>query len=138
MHWLIWTLISLVFYSLMPPLVKSAMEEIPSFVAVTITNAILCSLAFVVAKAQGYTFIEHLSLNKSSILLYSAGIVLAVAIISYYKALELGPISVVVPIYGMYIAFSSIIGFIFLGERFTFSKGLGLIFALLAIILLSR
>lgn len=138
MHWLIWALISLVFYSLMPPLVKSAMEEIPSFVAVTITNAILCSLAFVVAKAQGYTFIEHLSLNKSSILLYSAGIVLAVAIISYYKALELGPISVVVPIYGMYIAFSSIIGFIFLGERFTFSKGLGLIFALLAIILLSR
>lgn len=138
MHWLIWALISLVFYSLMPPLVKNAMEDIPSLVAVTVTNAILCSLAFIVAKVQGYSFMGNLTLDRSSLLLYSAGLVLAVAIISYYKALELGPISAVVPIYGMYIAVSSVIGFIFLGERFTFTKGVGLIFALLAIILLSR
>lgn len=138
MHWLIWVMISLVFYSLMPPLVKTAMREVPAYVAVTVTNAILCSLAFIVAKAQGYTFTDHLSLDRPSMMLYAAGVVLAVAIISYYKALELGPISSVVPIYGMSIALSSLIGFLVMGERLTPAKGLGLLCALLAILLLSR
>lgn len=138
MHWLFWVLISLVFYSLMPPLVKVAMREIPANVAVTVTNAILCSLAFVVAKLQGYSFSDHLSLDRPSMMLFAAGAVLAVAIISYYKALEMGPISSVVPIYGMYVALTSIVGFLFLGERLTPSRGLGLVFAVLAITLLSR
>lgn len=138
MHWLIWVLVSLVFYSLMPPLVKTAMVDIPSYVAVTVTNAILCFLAFVVAKAQGYTFTDHLSLDRPSLMLYAAGVVLAVSVISYYKALELGSISSVVPIWGMYIALSSLIGFLAMGEKLTLMKGFGLAFALLAIILLSR
>ncbi|RLI33352.1 multidrug transporter [Candidatus Bathyarchaeota archaeon] len=133
-----WTLISLVFYSLMPPLVKEAMKTIPSWVAVTVTNAILCASAFIVAKAQGYRFSEYLGFNRSSLLLYGAGIVLAVAIISYYKALELGSVSRVVPIYGMYVALSSLIGIVALGERLTPLKGLGLLFATLSILLLSR
>jgi len=137
-HWLIWVLVSLVFYSLMPPLVKTAMRDIPTYVAVTVTNAILCSLAFVVAKAQGFSFTEHLALDRPSLMLYAAGVVLAVAIISYYKALELGPISSVVPIYGMNLALSSVIGFIALGERLTPAKAVGLLFAILAIVLLSR
>jgi len=135
---LIWALISLVFCSLMPPLVKSAMKEVPSYVAVTVTNAILRSLAFVVAKAQGYSFTEHLSLDQPSIMPYAAGAVLAVAIISYYKALELGPISSVVPIYGMYIVLSSLVGFIVLKESITPTKGMGLLCAVLAVILISR
>jgi len=138
MHWLIWVLISLVFYGMMPPLVKSAMKEIPSYVAATVTNAILCSLAFIVAKIQGYSFTEHLSFDQPSLILYAAGGVLAVAIISYYKALELGPISSVVPIFGMHIALASVIGFIVLKESITPTKGLGLLFAILAVILISR
>ncbi|RJS88702.1 multidrug transporter [Candidatus Bathyarchaeota archaeon] len=138
MDWFVWTLISLVFYSLMPPLVKEAMKTIPSWVAVTVTNAILCTSAFIVAKAQGYRFSEYLGFNRSSLLLYGAGIVLAVAIISYYKALELGSVSRVVPIYGMYVALSSLIGIVALGERLTPLKGLGLLFATLSILLLSR
>ena len=138
MHWLIWVLVSLVFYSLMPPLVKTAMGEIPAYVAVTVTNAILCCLAFAVAKTQGYTFTEYLSLDRPSLILYVTGVVLAVSVISYYRALELGPISSVVPIWGMYIALSSLIGFLAMGEKLTPVKGLGLVCALLAIFLLSR
>lgn len=138
MDWFVWTLISLIFYSLMPPLVKEAMKTIPSWVAVTVTNAILCTSAFIIAKAQGYKFSEHLGLNRSSLLLFGAGVVLAIAIISYYKALELGSVSRVVPIYGMYVALSSLIGIIVLGERLTPLKGFGLLFATLSIILLSR
>jgi len=136
--WLLWSLIALFFYSLMPPLVKSAMRVIPSYVAVTVTNAILALTAFLVAEAQGYSFMKHLSLSRSSLMLYAAGLVLAVAIIAYYRALELGAISSVVPIYGMHLALSSLWGFLFMGERPTPLKLLGLLFALLAIILLSR
>ncbi|MCD6480208.1 EamA family transporter [Candidatus Bathyarchaeota archaeon] len=136
--WLLWSLIALFFYSLMPPLVKSAMRVIPSYVAVTVTNAILVFTAFLVAESQGYRFMKYLSLSRSSLMLYAAGLVLAVAIIAYYRALELGAISSVVPIYGMHLALSSLWGFLFMGERPTPLKLLGLLFALLAIILLSR
>ena len=138
MNWLVYVLVSLVFYSLMPPLLKTVMKEIPSNIALVVTNSILCSLTFVVAKVQGYSFSEHLSLDRNSLILYTAGVVLAVSMISYYKAIEMGPISSVVPIYGMYVALTSIISFLVLGEKLTLTKGVGLIFALIAIILLSR
>ena len=138
MGWLLWSLIALFFYSLMPPLVKSAMRVIPSYVAVTVTNAILVFTAFLVAESQGCRFMKYLSLSRSSLMLYAGGLVLAVAIIAYYRALELGAISSVVPIYGMHLALSSLWGFLFMGERPTPLKLLGLLFALLAIILLSR
>ena len=138
MDWLVWVLVSLVFYSLMPPLVKTAMREIPAYVSVTVTNGILFGLSFIVAKVNGYSFTEHLSLGRPSLMLYVAGVVLAVSVISYYNALAIGPISSVVPIWGMYIALSSLIGIIIMGERWTPAKGLGLVCALIAIFLLSR
>ena len=138
MDWLVWVLVSLVFYSLMPPLVKTAMREVPAYVAVAISNGILFGISFIVAKVKGHSFTEHLSLGRPSLMLYVAGVVLAVSVISYYKALEIGPISSVVPIWGMYIALSSLIGVLAMGERWTPTKGLGLLCALLAIFLLSR
>ena len=56
----------------------------------------------------------------------------------YYTALDRGPISVVIPIFSLNLIIPAVLGFIFLNEPVTASKILGLIFACLAVVLLTR
>jgi len=56
----------------------------------------------------------------------------------YYTAIARGPLSVVIPIFSLSLIISAILGFIFLNEAMTVSKVLGLVFACLALILLTR
>jgi transporter family protein len=56
----------------------------------------------------------------------------------YYTAIARGPLSIVIPIFNLNLVIPAVLGFIFLNEPLTFSKGLGLIFACLAVILLTR
>jgi transporter family protein len=49
----------------------------------------------------------------------------------------LGPASVVVPIYGMFVVGGFVLGVILLGEEMTFSKAVGLVAAIASIYLIS-
>jgi transporter family protein len=69
--------------------------------------------------------------------MYAAGVLLAIAIVAYYRALELGPVSVVAPIFGTFLVLSAIVGIVFLDEPFTIRKGLGIVLAGVAIWLVS-
>jgi transporter family protein len=60
-----------------------------------------------------------------------------VAIIAFYKALQIGPASVVVPLTNMYVIFPVLFGFIFLREAVTVTRVLGIVCAVLATVLLS-
>ncbi|MBN2621239.1 EamA family transporter [candidate division WOR-3 bacterium] len=65
------------------------------------------------------------------------GIVSFIAILAFYKALQLGPSSVVVPFTNMYVIFPVLFGFIVLKEAITLTRVLGILCALLATILLA-
>ncbi len=56
----------------------------------------------------------------------------------YYTAIARGPVSVVIPLFNLNLVIPAVLGFIFLNEPLTYSKGLGLIFACLAVLLLTR
>lgn len=56
----------------------------------------------------------------------------------YYTAIARGPLSIVIPIYNLNLIIPAVMGFIFLGEAITASKILGLVFASLALVLLTR
>ncbi len=56
----------------------------------------------------------------------------------YYTAIARGPVSVVIPIFNLNLIIPAVLGFIFLHEPMTASKILGLIFACLAVVLLTR
>src|SRR5512139_4115270 len=58
--------------------------------------------------------------------------------VMYYTAIARGPLSVVIPIFNMNLIIPAVLGFIFLNEAITVSKVLGLIFATLAVVLLTR
>ncbi len=55
----------------------------------------------------------------------------------YYTAIARGPLSIVIPIFSLNLIIPAILGFIFLHEPVTASKVLGLIFACLALVLLT-
>jgi transporter family protein len=56
----------------------------------------------------------------------------------YYTAIARGPLSVVIPIFNLNLIIPAVLGFIFLNEAITLSKILGLVFASVALVLLTR
>jgi transporter family protein len=134
MSYLLWAVLALVAYTLVAPLVNVAMTDIPSEVVVFISNSLLVVAAAGVMLSSNHGLSEWLTHPKAPYA-YAAGIALAVGIIAYYRALSLGPVSIVVPIFGMFIVTSSILGVAFLDESLTARKVLGLLFAAAAVYL---
>ena len=66
------------------------------------------------------------------------GIPMAIAILTLYLAIAKGPVSVVMPIYGLNAMVTALLGIIILHEPVTIPKIAGLVLAVVAIILLSR
>jgi transporter family protein len=132
MSYLWWAVLSLLAYALVAPLVSVATSDIPSEVVVLTTNSIL------VVTSVGLLAVSDVSLSgylthDSAQYMYAAGVLLAIAIVAYYRALELGPVSVVAPIFGTFLVLSSLIGIAFLNEPVTLRKGLGIVLAGVAI-----
>jgi len=55
----------------------------------------------------------------------AAGVAMAIAVTSLFRALQLGPASVVVPVYGMFIVGGFVLGVTCLGETLTPVKLVG-------------
>lgn len=126
-------------YALVSPFMRVATTDpgaVPSDVAVVVTNTVLILMALGVLWYTDQGFAAHLSSPKMVYVL-AAGFFLGVGIIALYRSLALGPVSVVTPIFAMFLVFSSVIGFLVLGEEFTARKVLGIVFAVLAVYLVS-
>ncbi|MFB6094510.1 MAG: EamA family transporter [Halanaeroarchaeum sp.] len=134
MSYLRWSILALLSYSLVAPLMKVATEEIPTNVAVMLSNTMLVVAAGAIVVLTDDAVLPYLSHPRAPYL-YGAGIALAVGILAYYKALSMGPVSTVTPIFGMFLAVSSVVGFVVLGEEVTVRKGLGIAFAVAAVYL---
>jgi transporter family protein len=80
---------------------------------------------------------RDLMINKQILYAVPVGLVSLIAILGFYKALKIGPASVVVPLTNMYVIFPVLYGFIFLKETINTTRVLGIIFAVLATIFLS-
>ena len=76
--------------------------------------------------------------NKYALYVVLIGFWWSGIMVLYYTAIARGPISVVIPLFSLNLVIPAVLGFIFLNEPLTFSKGLGLVFACLAVLLLTR
>ena len=63
---------------------------------------------------------------------------MAIAVLTLYLAIERGPVSVVMPIYGLNAMVTVLLGIIVLHEPVTIPKIAGMVLAVIAIVLLSR
>jgi len=134
MRYLLWALLALAGYTLVAPLVKLATAEIPSDVALLIANGMLVVGATAVVIASETPVVPYLS-HPDAVYAYAAGICLTVGILAYYRALAAGPVSVVVPVFGLFIVTSSLVGITVLDEPLTVRKVAGIGCAVLAVYL---
>ncbi|UCF70622.1 MAG: EamA family transporter [candidate division WOR-3 bacterium] len=82
-------------------------------------------------------FRRNLMLNRYVIYSIPIGLVSLAAIVAFYKALKIGPSSVVLPLTNMYVILPVLFGFIVLKEPVTVPRILGIVFAILAAIFLT-
>ncbi|MCL9817208.1 EamA family transporter [Natronocalculus amylovorans] len=135
MNYLPWAVLALAAYTLVAPLMRVATTgdgAIPSDIATMISNTVLVVAAAGIVVATSQNVSAHLTSSKIPYAL-AAGVCLAIGILAYYRALSLGPVSVVTPVFGLFLVTSSVLGILVLGEDFTARKLLGIVFAVLAV-----
>jgi transporter family protein len=134
MSYLRWAVLALVSYTMVAPLVRITTRDVPSDVVVLVTNVILVGTATVIVGVSDSQVLPYLTHPKAPYM-YAAGVFLTVGILAYYRALALGPVSVVVPVFGLFVVTSSVIGVVALEESLTARKALGVALAVVAIYL---
>lgn len=134
MNYLGWALIALVGYSVFTPLASLAINDAPSSVVAVVANGILLSSAIGLTVYEGESVVSYLT-GENALYMVGAGIFLAIGILSYYRALASGPVSVVTPIYGLFLVGSSVLSVLFLDDSLTLQKGAGIVLAVVAVYL---
>lgn len=142
MHYIYWALLGMAGYSAVTLLVKLATRngEFSSFLVLAIACIIVGVVAISIAAYRGdfQVLANKGLLSTSALWSYATGVALAIAVCSLFRALSLGPVSTVVPIYGMFVVGGSILGMFFLNEPVSLTKVLGIAAAALSIFLITR
>jgi bacterial/archaeal transporter family protein len=115
---------------------QQAFFELP---VLAIATVIVCASAVSITALRGDTRAMGTRdfASSSALWAYATGLALTVAVLSLFRALSLGPASVVVPIYGMFIVGGAILGMVFLDEPPDLRKILGIALAAVSIFLIA-
>ncbi|WP_327051217.1 EamA family transporter [Halomicrococcus gelatinilyticus] len=134
MNYVAWAVVALVGYSVFTPLASLATDEIPSTVVALVANSMLALSAAAVIVYRDEAVVPYLT-GGNAMYMYAAGVCLSVGIIAYYQALGQGPVSVVVPIFGMFLVGSALLGVVFLDDPMSAKKATGILLAAVGVYL---
>lgn len=125
--WLVYALLSSVFAALTSILAKTGIEGVNSNLATAIRTAVVLVMAwgmvFITNSQNGLAEIS----KKSWIFLILSGLATGASWLCYYKALQIGDVSKVVPIDKLSTVITLILAFVFLHEDFTVRSLVGCI-----------
>lgn len=123
--WLLFAILSSVFAALTSILAKVGIEGVGSNLATAIRTCVVVlmswAMVFITNQQGGIVSISR----RSWIFLILSGLATGLSWLCYYKALQLGEASKVVPIDKMSVVLTLILAFVFLHENFTWKSGLG-------------
>lgn len=125
--WFIFALLSAIFASLTSILAKIGIDGVNSNLATAIRTAV------VVMMAWGMVFLTHTQSGlseisrKSWVFLILSGLATGASWLCYYRALQMGEASKVVPIDKLSVVITLALAFIFLHEKFTMKSLIGCI-----------
>lgn len=123
--WMLLAILSAVFAALTSILAKVGIEGVSSNLATAIRTCVVLVMAWgMVFLTGGQGGIASIS-RKSWIFLILSGLATGASWLCYYKALQLGDASKVVPIDKMSVVITLILAFIFLHEKVTLKSVLG-------------
>ena len=123
--WAIFAILSAIFAALTSILAKIGIEGVNSNLATAVRTIVVVLMAwfmvFITGNQNGIVDIS----KKSWIFLILSGLATGASWLCYYKALQLGEVSKVVPIDKLSIVITIILAFIFLGEQITLKTLIG-------------
>ena len=125
--WFVFALLSAVFAALTSILAKIGIDGVNSNLATAIRTVI------VVLMSWGMVFLTHAQSGiaeiskKSWLFLILSGLATGVSWLCYYRALQMGEASKVVPIDKLSVVFTLVLAFVFLHEEFTIKSLAGCI-----------
>lgn len=123
--WFVFAILSAVFAALTSILAKVGIEGVNSNLATAIRTMVVVVMSwvmvFITNSQGGLTCIG----KKSWIFLVLSGLATGASWLCYYKALQMGTVSKVVPIDKLSVVITLILGFVFLHEQFTVKSLIG-------------
>ena len=123
--WMILALLSAVFAALTSILAKIGIENVNSNLATAVRTVVVVIMAwgmvFLTNTQSGITEISR----KSWLFLILSGLATGASWLCYYKALQLGDASKVVPIDKLSVVITLVLAFVFLHEEFTIKSLVG-------------
>ncbi len=123
--WMVFALLSAVFAALTSILAKVGIEGVNSNLATALRTFVVLAMAwgmvFITGAQDGITEISR----KSWLFLILSGLATGASWLCYYKALQMGEASKVVPIDKLSVVITLILAFVFLHEQFTAKAAVG-------------
>ena len=123
--WLLLALLSAIFAALTSILAKVGIDGVNSYLATAVRTVVVVIMAwgmvFLTNAQSGLSAISR----KSWIFLILSGLATGASWLCYYKALQIGEASKVVPVDKLSVVFTLILAFVFLHEQFTIKSVLG-------------
>ena len=125
--WIVFALLSAVFAALTSILAKVGIDGVNSNLATAIRTVVVVIMSWgMVFLTNSQGGISDIS-KKSWIFLIFSGIATGISWLCYYKALQMGDTSKVVPIDKLSVVITLILAFVFLHEQFTIKSLIGCI-----------
>lgn len=123
--WWLFALLSAVFAALTSILAKIGIEDVDSDLATAIRTVVVVGMSwlmvFITNAQSGITNIG----KKSWIFLVLSGLATGASWLCYYKAIQIGDVSKVVPIDKLSVVFTLVLAFVFLHEDFNAKSLIG-------------
>ena len=136
--WLIFAILSSVFAALTSILAKIGIDGINSNLATAIRTAVVLALSWLMVFVTGVqSGISEIN-KRNWMFLILSGLATGASWLCYYKALQIGEASKVIPIDKMSVVLTMILAFIFLHEQFTAKTLVGIIFLTTGTILMIK
>lgn len=136
--WLIFAILSSVFAALTSILAKIGIDGVNSNLATAIRTAVVLALSWLMVFVTGaQSGISEIN-KRNWMFLILSGLATGASWLCYYKALQTGEASKVIPIDKMSVVLTLILAFIFLHEQFTAKTLVGIIFLTTGTILMIK
>lgn len=137
MNWIVFASLSALFAALTAILAKIGIKNIDSNLATAIRTVVILVFAWGIVLAQGsWTSIKDID-RTGMVFLILSGVATGLSWLFYFRALQLGEASRVVPIDKMSLVLTLILAFVFLREKVSLVGWLGAVLMSIGVVMIS-
>jgi transporter family protein len=125
MNWIVWALLSALFAAATAILAKVGVEGVDANIATAVRTSVIVVFTWLVAYLFSPSAAFTVPAGRTLTFLVLSGFATGLSWLCYFRALQMGPASRVAPIDKLSVVLVIIAGWLFLGEKLTWGKGLG-------------